>query len=49
MVMHIYKAVSWSGDPRETVEMVPTWFARSEIPYTNMWADNSFWLDKVSG
>ena len=32
------------GEPVETEEMRPRWFALSEIPYEKMWSDDILWL-----
>lgn len=42
--VHIFKAVDWQGEPKETEEMSPKWFNTSEIPYEKMWADDKYWL-----
>jgi 8-oxo-dGTP diphosphatase len=43
----VYISQSWDGKPKETEEMKPKWFKFSEIPYTNMWSDDSYWLPKI--
>ena len=47
MEMHIFKACLWTGEPKETSEMIPKWFRMSEIPFHLMWADNQYWLEQV--
>ena len=47
MEMHIYKAEVWSGKVEESSEMTPRWWQITEVPYQDMWADNSYWLDQV--
>ena len=42
--VHIYRAESWSGEPREGDEMKPQWFDISEVPFKNMWPDDKYWL-----
>jgi RimJ/RimL family protein N-acetyltransferase len=32
------------GDPRETDEMRPEWFAIDSIPFETMWADDALWF-----
>ena len=44
---HIYISESWSGEPSESEEMAPQWFKVSDIPYSHMWSDDSYWLPKV--
>ncbi len=45
--VHTYLCDNWLGEPMETEEMNPQWFALSEIPYTKMWEDDIHWLPKV--
>ena len=42
--VHIFKAVDWQGEPKETEEMNPRWFDTTEIPYEEMWTDDKYWL-----
>lgn len=42
--VHIFKALKWQGEPRETEEMKPKWFDIAEIPYEQMWTDDKYWL-----
>jgi len=46
-VVHVYTARTWEGEPTESEEMAPAWFALADIPYTNMWPDDIFWLPLV--
>jgi 8-oxo-dGTP diphosphatase/2-hydroxy-dATP diphosphatase len=41
---HIYKAKEFIGEPVETEEMRPAWFNTEEIPFTEMWADDPYWI-----
>ena len=43
----VFMCTSWEGEPVETEEMSPRWFSLSEIPYTNMWPDDKYWLPDV--
>lgn len=55
MYIYAYICDEWQGDPSESEEMAPQWFALEDIPYTDMWQDDEFWLpmvlssDKVTG
>lgn len=40
----VFSVTEWTGEPTETEEMKPQWFALSEIPYESMWDDDAFWL-----
>ena len=42
MLVHVFIAKKWSGDPSETEEIRSQWFELSAIPYPKMWdATNS--------
>lgn len=41
---YIYTATEWEGQPIETDEMRPQWFAESKIPYKQMWPDDELWI-----
>jgi 8-oxo-dGTP diphosphatase/2-hydroxy-dATP diphosphatase len=42
--VHIFKALEWQGEPRETEEMRPQWFHVDEIPFGEMWSDDPYWM-----
>lgn len=44
---HIYVCTEWQGEPTETEEMQPQWFALDAVPYNDMWRDDAHWLPKV--
>lgn len=35
--VHVFIAIKWKGEPIETEEMNPKWFAKSKVPYNKMW------------
>ena len=43
-IVHIFSADSFEGAETETEEARPEWFAISDIPYENMWPDDSIWM-----
>jgi len=45
--VHVFMAASYSGHPSETEEAIPLWYPLREIPYREMWADDSVWLPPV--
>ena len=48
--VHIFKLVTWEGEPTESDEMLPQWYAHHEIPYEDMWVDDPLWLpDMLEG
>lgn len=42
--VHIFKATQFKGEPQETDEMRPEWFDINEIPYSQMWSDDKYWI-----
>lgn len=42
--IHIFKANDFSGEITESDEMRPHWFHVDEIPFSNMWPDDTHWL-----
>jgi len=47
MHVHVFIATEWEGEPIESDEMSPKWFKTSDIPYTDMWSDDPYWLPQV--
>ena len=47
MYVHAFFCEDWEGEPIETDEMAPEWFAIDAIPYDNMWQDDQHWLPLV--
>jgi mutator protein MutT len=46
-VVHVFLVTTWDGEPTETDEMSPAWFALDDIPYDQMWQDGPHWLPPV--
>ena|SRR5258708_4306860 len=46
-VVHAFICRKWKGEPTESEEMRPEWFKLAEIPYSEMWDDDKYWLPKV--
>ncbi|XP_037671158.1 7,8-dihydro-8-oxoguanine triphosphatase [Choloepus didactylus] len=44
MDVHIFRADSTQGTPMESEEMRPQWFRLDQIPFDDMWPDDSYWL-----
>ncbi len=42
-----YLCDEWSGEPTESEEMDPKWHSASELPFSEMWPDDEFWLPLV--
>ena len=45
--VYVYLADAWEGEPAESEEMKPQWFKMSELPFSQMWPDDPYWLPKV--
>jgi 8-oxo-dGTP diphosphatase len=45
--VHVFVSHVWNGDPVESDEMAPQWFAMDEIPFDKMWSDDKHWMPKV--
>lgn len=41
---HVFKIISYQGEPIETEEMRPQWFAIDSLPFKEMWSDDPIWL-----
>jgi 8-oxo-dGTP diphosphatase len=44
---HVFTCRAWQGEPVETDEIVPAWFAEEDIPFARMWDDAARWLPGV--
>jgi 8-oxo-dGTP diphosphatase/2-hydroxy-dATP diphosphatase len=42
--VHIFKILSYAGSPKETEEMKPQWFEIIDIPFSQMWPDDVYWM-----
>lgn len=47
VVVGVFCANTWEGEPVESEEMKPQWFPYTEIPYKNMWQPDATWLPRV--
>ncbi|MCX6718484.1 MAG: 8-oxo-dGTP diphosphatase [Candidatus Staskawiczbacteria bacterium] len=43
----LFVAKDWLGEPAESEEMMPAWFTFDQIPYEEMWPDDTHWLPHV--
>ncbi len=41
---HAYIARTWQGEPQESDEMSPRWFAIDALPFESMWISDAEWL-----
>ncbi len=44
--VHLFGATTFEGEPTETEEMRPQWFAFDAIPFDAMWPDDRHWLPR---
>ena len=42
--VHIFKLTNFNQRPIETEEMKPKWFSFDEIPFSQMWPDDEYWI-----
>ena len=42
--VHVFRIDAFGGEPQETEEMKPEWFALDAIPYDTMWPDDRYWM-----
>ncbi len=47
LLVHVFVAEDYDGEPIETDEAVPVWVKKDEIPYEKMWEDDIYWLPHV--
>jgi len=45
--VHVYFSDDWTGEPTGSEEMNPFWFPLEQIPYSQMWPDDIFWLPHI--
>ena len=45
--VHLFVATQWQGDPAESEEMRPAWFALDALPFEQMWNDARYWLHEL--
>ena len=45
--VNIFTLESFLGEPVESEEMRPQWYLHADIPYSEMWPDDEFWLPLV--
>lgn len=45
--VHVFLLASWLGEPEESGEMRPEWFAVDDLPFNGMWQDGRHWLPRI--
>lgn len=43
----LFRARRWEGEPVETDEIRPAWYAPGEMPYASMWPDSAHWMPRL--
>jgi 8-oxo-dGTP diphosphatase len=43
----VYVTSAFEGEPAESDEVSPRWFAEGELPFTRMWDDARYWVPAV--
>lgn len=46
-LVHVFLVTGWQGEPTESDEMRPRWFASDRLPFADMWPDDVLWLPQV--
>jgi 8-oxo-dGTP diphosphatase len=44
---HVFLVSAWEGEPTESVEMRPIWFAVDDIPFEHMWQGDVHWIPRI--
>ncbi|CAM9504548.1 unnamed protein product, partial [Ectocarpus fasciculatus] len=44
MKVHVYETWRAEGEPVESDEMRPQWYAETDLPFSRMWPDDEHWL-----
>lgn len=42
--VHVFKALDFEGEPKETEEAAPFWAPVDQLPYDEMWEDDRLWI-----
>jgi 8-oxo-dGTP diphosphatase len=45
----VFVTTDFAGQPAESDELVPRWFALADLPFDRMWDDARYWLPIVLG
>jgi 8-oxo-dGTP diphosphatase/2-hydroxy-dATP diphosphatase len=44
MEIHLFESKDFTGEPKETEEILPKWFKISEYPFDKAWPDDRYWF-----
>lgn len=42
--VHVFAVIRFTGEPKESEEMLPAWFPITSLPFEKMWADDVYWM-----
>jgi len=45
--VYLFSTEKYTGEPIETEEMKPQWFKHDQIPFSEMWPDDPYWLPLI--
>ncbi len=43
----VFLLKDWQGEPKETEEMKPQWFAKDQLPFADMWIADCQWIPMI--
>lgn len=41
--VHVFQTTKFSGEVKESEEMLPKWYSRDNVPHSQMWPDDEIW------
>ena len=44
---HVFLSYDYSGIPQETDEAIPFWFHKDNLPFSQMWEDDQYWVPQI--
>lgn len=47
VLLYLYIATKWEGNPKESEEVTPKWFEISNLPKEEMFPDDQYWLPLI--
>ena len=45
--VHVFQAIHWHGEPRETERMIPYWYDSAELPLKQMHESDRLWFPQL--
>jgi 8-oxo-dGTP diphosphatase len=47
LTAEVFSTAVYQGEPKESAEIAPRWFAEDSLPLEGMWDDARYWLPRV--